>query len=185
MNATMDLDVEDIIAGAVGSVLGRMVLFGVAVWLGCCVGGTGIAAGSIAEAGTWRVPTLLWLWAGPLLLFSSWAFLNIPFLFYFLMRFVRGDGDSYLTWGIVIGMQALFVMLGWVRDFVDGWVPLIVAWTTCLMLLVMIGTGIWLVRQHLINLWARDMAMLRAENAQRRAERENEERQRMRMEEDR
>jgi hypothetical protein len=181
----MDLDVEDIITGAVGSVLGRMVLFGVAVWLGCCVGGAGIAAGDMAESGTWRVPTLLWLWAGPLLLFSSWAFLNIPFMFYFLMRFIRGDGDSYVTWGIVIGMQALFVMLGWVRDFVENWVPLIVAWTTCIVLLTMIGSGIWLVRQHLINLWARDMAMLRAENAQRRAEREEEERGRMALEEDR
>jgi hypothetical protein len=49
----------------------------------------------------------------------------------------------------------------------------------------MIGTGLWLVRQHLINLWARDMAMLRAENAQRRAERESEERRRMELEEDR
>jgi hypothetical protein len=181
----MDLDVEDIITGAVGSVLGRLVLFVVAVWLGCCVGGAGIAAGSLVEGGTSPMQTLLWLWAGPLLLFSSWAFLNIPVTFYFLMRFIRGDGDSYLTWGIVIGMQALVVMLGWVRDFVDGWVPLTVAWTTCVMLLVMIGTGIWLVRQHLINLWARDMAMLRAENAQRRAEREDEERRRMLLEEDR
>ena len=36
-----------------------------------------------------------------------------------------------LTLGIVIGMQALVVMLGWVRDFVDGWLPMIVAWGTC------------------------------------------------------
>ncbi len=185
MNGLMDLDVEDIIAGAVGSVLGRMVLFLVAVWLGSCVGGAGIAAGTMAEMGTLLVPTLLWMWAGPLLLFSSWAFINIPFLMYFLMRFVRGDGDSYLTWGIVIGVQALVVMLGWVRDFVEGWVPMIVAWTTWSVLLTMIGTGIWLVRQHLINLWARDMGILRAENAQLRAEREDEERQRMLMEEDR
>ncbi|MGL5018142.1 MAG: hypothetical protein ACRDBP_08425 [Luteolibacter sp.] len=181
----MDVDVEDVIAGAVGSVLGRMVLFAVAVWLGCGIGGAGILAGSMAENGTWQVPMWWFLWGGPLLLFSTWAFLNIPFLFYFLMRFVRGDGDSYLRWGIVIGVQALVVMLGWVRDFAEGWVPLIVAWGTCLLLLIMIGTGIWLVRQHLINLWARDMAMLRAENAQRRAEREDEERQRMKLEEDR
>src|SRR6187402_2304404 len=116
MNDPMDLDVEDIITGAVGSVLGRLVLFAVAVWLGCGVGGAGIAAGSMVEMGTWRVPAWWWLWAGPLLLLSSWAFLNIPFLFYFLMRFVRGDGDSYLTWGIVIGVQALVVILGWVGD---------------------------------------------------------------------
>ena len=185
MNGFMDLDVEDIITGAVGSVLGRFVLFLVAVWLGCSVGGAGIAAGDMAESGTWQVPTLFWLGAGPLLLFSSWAFLNIPFLMYFLMRFVRGDGDSYLTWGIVIGVQALVVMLGWVGDFVEKWVPMIIAWTTWLVLLVMIGTGIWLVRQHLINLWARDIGLLRAENAMRRAEQEEKERRRILLEDDR
>lgn len=185
MNWSMDLDVEDIVAGAVGSVLGRMVLFVIAVWIGCSVGGAGIVAGSMAEAGTWQVPTGLWLLAGPLLLFSSWAFLNIPFLLYFLMRFVRSEGDSYLTWGIVIAMEALVVMLGWVGDFVDGWVPMTISWTACTLLLVMMGTGIWLIRQHLINLWARDMAMLRAANAQRRTDQEDEERKRLLMEEDR
>lgn len=183
--AAMDLDVEDILAGAVASVLGRLVLFIVAVWLGCCVGGAGIVAGTMAENGSWRPESLLFLWAGPLLLFSTWAFLNIPVLFFFLLRFIRNDGDSYLNLGIVIGLQALVVMLGWSADFVDGWLPLVVAWATCLLLLTMIGTGLWLVRQHLINLWARDMAMLRAENAQRRAERESEERRRMELEEDR
>ncbi|MGL4400329.1 MAG: hypothetical protein ACRCXD_10705 [Luteolibacter sp.] len=178
----MDLDVEDVMASALGSVLGRMALFLVAVWLGCCIGAAGIVAGSMAEMGTWRVNILWGLWGGPLLLFSSWAFLNIPFLMFTLLRFVRDEGDSYLTWGIVIGVQALVVMLGWVGDFVDDGVPLIVAWATCLLLLTMIGTGIWLVRQHLLNLWARDMAMLRAENAQRLAEREAEERRRMEQE---
>jgi hypothetical protein len=183
--SAMDLDVEDILAGAVGSVFGRLVLFVVVVWLGCCVGGAGIVAGSMVDSGSWRPGNLFFLWAGPLLLFSTWAFLNIPILFYFLMRFIRNDGDSYLILGIVIGMQALVVMLGWVRDFVDGWLPMIVAWGTCLLFLAMIGSGLWLVRQHLINLWARDIAMLRAENAQRRAERESEERRRMELEEDR
>jgi hypothetical protein len=181
----MDLDVEDILAGAVGSVFGRLILFFVAVWLGCCAGGAGIVAGRMAENGSWWPDNLFWLWAGPLLLFSTWAFLNIPISFYFLMRFIRNDGDSYLTLGIVIGLQALVVMLGWVGGFVDGWLPLIVAWATCFLLLTMIGTGLWLVRQHLINLWARDLAMLRAENAQRRAERDSEERRRMELEDDR
>jgi hypothetical protein len=178
----MNLDVTDIFASAIGGVFGRAVLFIVAIWLGCCIGGAGIVAGSMADAGSWRVNTLLWLWAGPLLLFSSWAFLNIPFLLYYLMRFVRSEGDSYLTWGVVIAVESLVVMLGWVKSFVSGWLPMSIAWATWLVLLMMLGTGIWLVRQHLINLWARDLAMLRAVNAQQRAERETEERRRMELE---
>ncbi len=178
----MNLDVEDIFAAAIGGVFGRLVLFIVAIWLGCCIGGAGIVAGSMADAGTWRVNSILWLWAGPLLLFSAWAFLNIPILFYLLVRFVRGEGDSYFTWGLVIALDSLVVMLGWVQSFVNGWLPMSIAWATWLVLLVMLETGIWLIRQYLINLWARDLAMLRAANAQQRAQRESEERRRMALE---
>ena len=86
---------------------------------------------------------------------------------------------------MVIAVESLVVMLSWVKSFVNGWPAMGVAWATWLVLLVMVGTGIWLVRQHLINLWARDMAMLRAANAQKRAEREAEERRRMELEGDR
>ena len=181
----MKLDVEDVLASAIGGVFGRAILFLVAVWIGCFIGSAGLMAGGMTDAGTWRVNGLLWLWAGPLLLFSTWAFLNIPFLLFSLIRFVRGDGDSYVTWGVVIAVESLVVMLSWVKSFVNGWPAMGVAWATWLVLLVMVGTGIWLVRQHLINLWARDMAMLRAANAQKRAEREAEERRRMELEGDR
>jgi hypothetical protein len=46
----------------------------------------------------------------------------------------------------------------------------------------MLGTGIWLIRQHLINTWARRLGMLRAENAQKRAQKEEQERARMQQE---
>lgn len=46
----MNLDVEDIFASAIGGVFGRLVFFIIAVWLGCCIGGAGIVAGSMADA---------------------------------------------------------------------------------------------------------------------------------------
>ncbi len=51
----MELDIEDVVAGAVGSVLGRFVLFLVAVWLGCSVGVLGIIAGMMVEEGAWMI----------------------------------------------------------------------------------------------------------------------------------
>jgi hypothetical protein len=180
----MQLDVEDVLAGAVGSVFGRFILFVVAVWLGCTVGWTAMMAGTVAE-GTFEVNDLKWFWTAPLMLISSWAVLNVPFLLFSLMRFIRSEGDDYLTWGVVIAVESLAVMVAWVGDSVEGWLPLTVAWAAWLMFSIMLGTGIWLLRQHLINCWARDLGMLRAANAQRRAEREAEERERMSMEEER
>src|SRR6478672_793388 len=166
----MDLDIEDVVAGAVGSVFGRFILFLVAVWVGCSVGVLGVIAGMMVEEGTWQVGGRTWFWLSPLLLFSSWAVLNVPFLFYQIVRFIRGDGDGYLTWGMVIAVESLVTMLGWAGDFAHEWLAKLVAWVVWLVILTMAGTGIWLVRQMMINRWAQEMGMLRAANAQRRAE---------------
>ncbi len=178
----MDLDIEDVVAGAVGSVFGRFILFLVAVWIGCSVGVLGIIAGMMVEEGTWLLHGRVWFLVSPLLLFSTWLLLNIPFLIFQVVRFIRGDGDGYVTWGAVIAVESLFVMLGWVGDFTNEWLAKLTAWAVWLVALTMAGTGIWLVRQMLINKWAQEMAMLRSANAQRRAEKEAEERKRMKME---
>lgn len=178
------LDIEDVFAGAVGSVFGKFILFVVAVWLGCSVGAAGMAVGAMVDAGTWRHLNGFWIWASPLLLFSIWALLNIPFLLFFLIRFIRDEGDGFLAWGIVIGVESLVVMAGWAHVFVHGWRPLTCAWFAWLILLIMLETGIWLIRQHLLNCWARNLGMLRAENAMRRALKEEQERSRMLLEDD-
>lgn len=179
----MDLDIEDVVAGAVGSVIGRFILFLIAVWIGCSVGALGMVAGIIADNGTWPKGDGMWILVSPLLLFSSWAVLNIPFLIFYLVRFIRGEGDDYVTWGVVLGVESLAVMLGWGRDFVHGWLPMSVAVLVWLVVLTMAETGVWLIRQMGINRWAREMAVLRAINAQRQAEKEAEERERMGNEE--
>ncbi len=177
----MQLDIEDIIAGAVGSVVGRFLLFVAAVWTGCSVAVVAMVLGATVEHGL-ALHALGWVLASPLLLFSVWALLNIPFLLISLIRYIRGEGDGYLTLGIVIGVEALCVMLGWGKDFMKGGWPLAAAWAAMLVLLVMIGAGIWLLRQYCINSWAQHIGMLRAENARKRAERESEERERFALE---
>lgn len=182
----MRLDIEDILVGAIASVTGRFFLVVAAIWVGSLIGAGGLIAGDMVENMRWSPHGALRLFLqSPLLLFSSWALLNIPFLGFMSYRFIRDEGDSYLMWGIVLGVESLMVMAGWAHVSAQGWLPRTCAWFAWAILLTMAGTGIWLVRQHLINNWARELGMLRAENAQRRAQREDEERARIALEDDR
>jgi hypothetical protein len=52
----------------------------------------------------------------------------------------------------------------------EAWLPITVALVSCLVLIGMIGTALWFLRQWQINRWANEMAVLQAENAVRRAE---------------
>lgn len=171
-NGFVQLDVEDVLASAVGSMLGRLVLFGVAVWIGCAVGGAAMTAGRMTERESLELGEPDWLWECPLLLVSSWLILNVPFLLICLLRFVRNEGDGFLLWGVVVAGESLAAMAGWTGEVLDGWMPRTVAWVVWALILAMAGSGIWLLRQHSINCWARDLAMLRAANAQKRAGRE-------------
>ena len=176
----MKLDIEDVLAGAITSVFGRALIFTGAIWLGCAVGAFALLAGYMVEVESWRTGVDgSWLWANPMLLLNVWALLNIPFLLFFFIRFIRDEGDDFLTFGILVGVESLVVMAGWTDDLIQGWLPLAVAGFTWLTLVIMLGTGIWLIRQHLINTWARRLGMLRAENAQRHAQTEDAERTRL------
>lgn len=179
----MELDVEDVLLSTVGSVLGKFALFLVAVWIGCTLAAAGLVMGMMVDQGTWRISGGWWMWLSPLLLCSSWALLNIPFLIFYLVRFIRADENSYVTWGVVIAVESLAVILGWSRYFVHGVLPFIVAIAAWLLLLSSAEMGIWLVRRKLMKKWALEMELLREANAERRAEQVVVERERMRQEE--
>jgi hypothetical protein len=170
----MKLDIEDVLSGAVVFLLVRLLLFAAALWIGCTLGAVAIVVAVMIDQGTSIVGTVSWIWAGPLLIFSYWVVLNIPFLVFFLIRYMRDEGDGYLTWGIVAGVESLAVMAGWAHVLAHGWKAVAGAWLCWAVLLVMLETGVWFIRQIGINEWARRLAMLRADNAQRRAEREAE-----------
>lgn len=167
----MAWDVEDVIGSAVASVVGRCLLFAAAVWLGSTLGSAAIVTGRIVETGSWSADDLRWIWLSPLLLLTTWALINIPCLIILLERYLRSDWDGYLLWGIVVALESLMVMAGWLGALVEGWLPALVAWAAWLTLLAMGGTGLWLIRQHFINCWARDLGILRIENSRRNAER--------------
>lgn len=169
----MNIDVEDVIAGALGSIIGRVILFALAVWLGCTLGGMSLIVGTIVQEGTWKLGEVYqWLWASPVLIFSQWGFLNFPFLMFSFIYFIFSEGAAHKAWGIILGVESLMVMLGWCKyPMQSGW-PIASAWLTWAIILGMVETGVWLLHQHRVNTWAREMGMLRSEIAQRRAEQE-------------
>lgn len=179
----MNLDIEDIFAGVFGSIIARGILFLLAVWIGCTIGAAALMAGVCISEGSLQWGSLgFYLFASPLLLFSVWAFLNIPFLLFAFIYFIRSEGPIYRAWGIVVGVESLAVMAGWASTFVTGWLPLVASWIIWAVLLGMLETGVWLIYQSRVNAWARDLGMLRAASAQRRAEKEAEEHARIVLE---
>ena len=171
----MQLDVEDVFAGVFGSMLGRALCFVLAVWTGCLIGAAGLTVGGIAAAGRFPPAALRgYLGHAPLLLVSMWGVLNVPFLLFSFIYFIRSELLGWRAWGWVIALQSLTVMAGWAKSELHGGLPLAAGWLAWLVLLVMVEAGVWLVFQMARNRWARQLAELRAENARRSAEREAE-----------
>lgn len=180
----MQIDFEDILASTFGRILVQVFLFASAVWVGCTLGALALVVG---VCGTSWHDALGWLakvWASPLLLFSAWLLPNIAVLCGGVGYFLVSENAGFKAWGVVVALESFFVMAGWPMDLKTVW-QIVIAWVSWLVLLGMVETGVWLVRQMLTNRWARELALLNMENARRRAEKEVVERLRMSQEDDR
>jgi len=165
----VNLDLEDIL----GSVLGRIVLlFGylaTAVWVGSAIGAVARMVGDIDVAAGIYFPDFLDLWRAPYLLVNIWLVPNFAILAVAITYLMVTGNLGYAAWGIIVGIEALFAMTGYASDFYFSG-NMLAAWISCLLLLAMLETGLWLIHKMQVNRWAQDLAMLRAENAMRRGE---------------
>lgn len=155
----MSFDFEDILASAFGRMLVIALFLTSGVWVGSLVGAIAIMAGER------RLELEVFL-SAPLLLINVWLVLNVAFLAGVLIWIFVADGLGYLSWGVLIGVQSFFVMLGF--NFGFRLPPLLecaIAWAVWLTLLAMLETGVWLTCQWRRNVWAREIAALSAENA--------------------
>lgn len=108
----------------------------------------------------------------PLYLINLWIVPNVGALAVAVVVLFVSESYGFGAWGIILGVESMFFMLGsgYSHSGPSQWI----AWVSWGILLAMVETGIWLVRQMRINRWARAMAELSAENAVRRAERDAE-----------
>ena len=179
----MQIDIEDILASTFGRILSQCLLFASAVWIGSMVGGLALVAGISAISWHDGLTNLSGVWASPVLLGSQWLVLNSVILLGGLGYFVVSENAGFAAWGVVAGLESLFVLLGWSMDLKSP-VSIAVCWIAWLVLLVMMETGVRLIWQMLRNRWARELAMLEMENARRRAEFEERQREGIRREKD-
>ncbi len=168
----MQIDFEDILAGSIGRIVVVVLFLVSGIWLGSAIGGFAVV---VAEEGIFDVldPGLVFL--SPLLLINLWIVLNGFFLAGMLIWIFVADGIGYLSWGIFVGMESLFVMLGFSFGYGVGFsspANMAIAWGVWLVLLTMVETGVWLVCQWRQSIWARNLAELRAENAMAHADRD-------------
>lgn len=167
----MRLDVEDVLAGEFGRFF-RLVLFLLsACWVGGMIGGLAwffgtwdLTPGDLAYA-------LAVIWTGPALLVSDWLVPNLGLLALGITILFVTDHTGYAAWGTIVGLESILALLGTNYQYKPASV-LVVASLSWLVLLVMVETGVWLIRHMRMNRWVRELAVLSAVNAMHRAERD-------------
>ena len=167
--AWVDFDLEDILAGTFGRIIRQAFLFATAVWTGCMLGGLALVIGICGYSWHEALEWLPKLWMSPLLLFSLWLLANLPVLLCGLVYFIISEDAGFTAWGVLVALESFFVMAaGSSRLHSNG--PIAVAWISWLILLGILETCVWLIHRRLEKRWARELAILKLENARRRAE---------------
>ena len=162
----MKIDFGDIFASGIGWLVKQLLLFLASIWLGCTIGGAALAAGRLSRGWSFDGDLLLY---SPALLLSLWIIPNVCFLGASIYWFVRSETNTPLACGILAGVEALFCVAGRAGR-ISGWIPISVTWVTCVVLIVMMATGLWFLRQWQLNRWIIELEGLKAENAMRRLE---------------
>jgi hypothetical protein len=146
-------------------------VFAASIWLGCTMGAAALIAGELSGGDSASFELLLF---SPVLLLTLWLIPNLCFLGAAIYWFTRNETSTPRACGILAAVEALIAVAGWVGEFKGEWLPITVAWVTCIVLIVMMTTGLWFLHQWQINRWAGEILALKAENAMRRAELEKE-----------
>lgn len=167
----MQLDIEDIMAGMLGRIFLLILFMLSAAWVGSMIGGLAWFIGNWDLSARYLVSEFPRPWSCPELLISDWFIPNVALLGAGIAILFLTDHLGFAAWGIFVGIESVFALLRFSYHFksVGQLIIISVAW---LVLLVMVETGIWLIRHMRMNRFARQMAALSAENAMRRAERE-------------
>lgn len=167
----MRLDVEDVLAGEFGRFF-HVVLFVLSASLmGSMIGGLAWFFGTWDLTAGDLVFALAALASGPALLLSDWLIPNLGLLVLGTTILFVTDHTGYAAWGTIVGLESILALLGTDYRHEPAGV-LAVAAFAWLVLLVMVETGVWLIRHMRMNRWVRELAALSAENAIERAERD-------------
>jgi len=159
----MSISPDMIFEKVFGGLPRRPVFFLSAVWTGCQIAAFSFFIPAFVAAGFRHKPEMMELLVfSPLMLGSGWLCPNIAVLTAALIRFGKLENLSVRSWGIFAGIESVFCMIPALAR--EGSPAVGGVW---LVLLTMLGAGVWFFHQWQMNHWAGEIAMLKAENASR------------------
>lgn len=167
----MSFDPVEVFGGAVGALFKRFFYFTTAVWIGCIVGIAATVASFVAAGGALRTEMVWYALIAPVGLLNAWFFLNFAILVVGLAYSVKSEEAGFLGWMILAGLCALGVKLGDDWSFSGKWLPMLAGWAVWVAFLVMLGAGVWLLRQYLVTVWTHHLHDVQAETTVREMER--------------
>ena len=153
-----------------GSIFKRLLYFASAIWLGCALGVVALIVSWLVAGQTPDFEMFVLICLAPLALLNGWIALNFLTVAIGLAYSVRAVDPSYKGWMILAGVASLGVKLGW--GLSGKWLPMAAGWVSWLVLLAMMGAGVWLLCQYFIARWAHHLMEVQAETAGRGIERE-------------
>ena len=142
-----------------------------AVWLGGIIAGASLGMGDLVidPLANWSRP-LRYMALGPLFLLSGWFFLNLVIVIGGLGWYVRTERNLPKFWASLVTVCAILGVAGSIKSaWFSPW-QTVATWLTLAILIAVLVAAVAFVIQWQRNRWAVEMAMLQAENAQRRAE---------------
>lgn len=168
------VDAGEIFARGCGQAFFRFFGFIAALWIGTWIAGIALGMGQVVEnpAWGWRF-TISHLSFGPAMLLSKLFLLNLIVVIGGLAWFVRTERDLAWFWGSLVMVFSLLGVIGWISSFKFPIWSLVAVWISYLVVLTGVLSAIAFVVAWRRNRWAGEMAMLQAENVQRRAELES------------
>ena len=140
-----------------------------AVWVGSQIGAYAVAVGLyLSGAKPYEIMKLLLL--SPVLYGSVWMRLNVIVMVFAMYKFADMDNLDFRNWAIFTGILGLLAMLGGIF-WVKGPLAVTVTWALWLGLTAGLVYAVWFFEHLERNRWAGELAMLKADNAERAARR--------------
>lgn len=149
----------------------RGFLFFSAVWAGLIPVGFAIGSGYLLmdPVTNWDA-VLKYILIAPIFLLSRYAILNAFFSLIAIWVFIKTEWELWWLWATVAFAQSLFGMLGFANRISGSlWITAAI-WIVWLISISTVTLSAFFIRQWQRNRWGAQMAQLKAQNAERRAE---------------
>ena len=144
----------DILVDSFGWVVGKALLFALAVVAGFGMGVIALAAGTAAGGGGFGFASINPGIHTHLVVVASLLPL-VACVFWAGMWFVRSENAGAREWGVIAGIHTILLVACFTAALPSGWLSKAAAWGLALAMPLMLGTGLWVFQQWRMSRWTR------------------------------